>query len=80
MDKNDVAKKVSAIISRQLEVPSDLVEPKSSIERDLNADSIARVELLLELEETFEVSIPDRDSERIETVQDAIDCISSRVA
>lgn len=80
MDKVEITKKVNEIICAQLEVSPDQVKPAASFTEDLKADSLAVVELVLQLEETFKIEIPDEDTEQIKTVQDAIDYISSHVA
>lgn len=75
----DTADKVKEIITQQLDVEkADLAEEKSFIE-DLNADSLAIVELVLAFEEQFEIDIPDEDTEKIRTVGDAINYISDKV-
>lgn len=80
MDKVEITKKVNEIICAQLEVSPDQIKPAASFTEDLKADSLAVVELVLQLEETFKIEIPDEDTEQIKTVQDAIDYISSHVA
>ena len=80
MDKVEITKKVNEIICAQLEVSPDQVKPAASFAEDLKADSLAVVELVLQLEETFKIEIPDEDTEQIKTVQDAIDYISSHVS
>lgn len=75
----DTADKVKDIITQQLDVDkADLQEEKAFIE-DLNADSLAIVELVLAFEEQFEIDIPDEDTEKIRTVGDAIKYISDKV-
>ena len=71
----DVEAKVKEIISAQLEVSMDKVRPEASFVDDLKADSLAVVELVLALEEAFQIEIPDEDTEQIKTVKDAIDYI-----
>jgi len=61
----------------QLEVSPDRVKPEASFADDLKADSLAVVELVLALEETFKVEIPDEDTEKIKTVGDAINYIKT---
>jgi len=80
MDKAEIAKKVNEIICAQLEVAPDQVKPAASFAEDLKADSLAVVELVLQMEETFKIEIPDEDAEQIKTVQDAIDYVSSHVS
>jgi len=70
-----VEDKVKQIIVDQLGVDAADVTPASSFVDDLGADSLDRVELIMALEETFGMEIPDEDAERISTVQDAVDYI-----
>ena len=67
--------KVKQIIVDQLGVDAADVTPASSFVDDLGADSLDRVELIMALEETFGMEIPDEDAEKISTVQDAVDYI-----
>ena len=68
--------KVKEIIVEQLGVNADEVKPEASFIDDLGADSLDQVELIMAMEEEFEVSIPDEDAEKIATVQDAIDYVN----
>jgi len=70
-----VDEKVKQIIVDQLGVEPADVTPTASFVDDLGADSLDRVELVMALEETFGVEIPDEDAEKIATVQNAIDYI-----
>ena len=70
-----VEDKVKQIIVDQLGVDAADVTPASSFMDDLGADSLDRVELIMALEETFGMEIPDEDAEKISTVQDAVDYI-----
>jgi len=70
-----VEDKVKQIIVDQLGVDAGDVTPASSFVDDLGADSLDRVELIMALEETFGIEIPDEDAEKISTVQDAVDYI-----
>jgi acyl carrier protein len=67
--------KVKQIIAEQLGVEEDEVTPSSSFVDDLGADSLDTVELVMALEENFDLEIPDEAAEKIRTVQDAIDYI-----
>ena len=58
---------------------ADKVTPETSFINDLGADSLDTVELVMELEDEFEVSIPDEDAEKIQTVGNAIDYITSKL-
>jgi acyl carrier protein len=67
--------KVKQIIAEQLGVEEAEVTPSSSFVDDLGADSLDTVELVMALEENFDLEIPDEAAEKIRTVQDAIDYI-----
>jgi acyl carrier protein len=74
----DIAAKVKEIVSDKLDVDgADIDEGQDFIE-DLKADSLAVVEVVLALEEQFEIEIPDEDTEKIKTVRDAIDYIKAQ--
>jgi acyl carrier protein len=70
-----VEEKVKQIIVDQLGVEAAEVTPAASFVDDLGADSLDRVELVMALEETFDIEIPDEDAEKIVTVQNAVDYI-----
>ncbi len=63
------------IIVEQLSVEKDKVVPNASFVDDLGADSLDLVELIMAMEEGFDIEIPDEDAEKISTVQDAIDYV-----
>ena len=67
--------KVKQIVSEQLGVDEGEVTLSASFVDDLGADSLDRVELVMALEEAFDLEIPDEEAEKIRTVQDAIDYI-----
>ena len=71
-----VEEKIKKIISEQLDVDEKDVVPEASFVDDLGADSLDQVELIMAMEEEFDISIPDEDAEKIATVQDAIDYIN----
>jgi acyl carrier protein len=71
----DIASEVKRIIKEQLDVEEKDIKPESTFIEDLGADSLGLVELVLAFEEAFEIDIPDEDTEKIRTVQDAIDYI-----
>lgn len=74
----DIAAKVKEIVSDKLDVDgADIQEDQDFIE-DLKADSLAIVEVVLALEEQFEIEIPDEDTEKIKTVRDAIEYIKAQ--
>ena len=73
---SEVQEKVKKIICEQLDVSEEDVVPTASFVDDLGADSLDQVELIMAMEEEFDISIPDEDAEKIATVQDAIDYIN----
>jgi acyl carrier protein len=74
-ENKELFAKVKQIISEQLGVDEDEVTTTASFVDDLGADSLDQVELVMALEEKFEIEIPDDDAEKLRTVQDAIDYI-----
>jgi acyl carrier protein len=76
--KMAVAEKVKSIIAEQLGVKQDEVTPEASFIDDLGADSLDTVELVMALEEEFDIEIPDEDAEKIATVGDAIKYIEEK--
>jgi acyl carrier protein len=71
----DIGSEVKRIIKEQLDVEEKDIKPESTFIEDLGADSLGLVELVLAFEEAFEIDIPDEDTEKIRTVQDAVDYI-----
>jgi acyl carrier protein len=77
---SDVSEKVKNIICEQLDVSEEVVIPTASFVNDLGADSLDQVELIMAMEEEFDITIPDEDAEKIATVQDAVDYINKALA
>jgi len=73
--EESVEEKVKEIIVKQMGANKDQVTPETSFINDLGADSLDTVELVIELEDAFDVSIPDEDAEKMQTVGDAINYI-----
>ncbi len=71
----EIHEKVKQIISEQLGVDETEVTPSASFVDDLGADSLDQVELVMALEEEFDLEISDEDAEKMRSVQDAIDYI-----
>ncbi|WP_204105565.1 MULTISPECIES: acyl carrier protein [Spirulina sp. CCY15215] len=71
--------KVQKIIVDQLEVDEESVKPEATFADDLGADSLDIVELVMALEEEFDIEIPDEAAEKIETVQLAVDYINEKI-
>ena len=72
---SDIAKRVKEIVAEQLGVEESLVVPEATFMDDLGADSLDTVELVMALEEEFDIEIPDEDAEKIQSVNDAIEYI-----
>ena len=77
MDHDEVFEKVKEVIVDQLNVEEDDVTEEATFVDDLGADSLDIVELVMALEETFGVSIPDEDAEGIKSVGDAVSYIQT---
>ena len=73
----NITAEVKRIIKEQLDVDEKDIKPESTFIDDLGADSLGLVELVLAFEEAFEIDIPDEDTEKIRTVQDAVEYIES---
>ena len=71
-----IAERVKQIVAEQLGVDEDQITPEASFMDDLGADSLDTVELVMALEEEFDIEISDEDAEKIQTVQDAVDYIT----
>ena len=72
-----IEQKVKNIIADQLGVGEDEIKPAASFIEDLGADSLDIVELVMAMEEEFEVEIPDEEAENIKTVQDAVNYVTT---
>jgi acyl carrier protein len=72
-----VDQKMIDIIVEQLSVEKEKVVPNASFVDDLGADSLDLVELIMAMEEGFDIEIPDEDAEKISTVQDAINYVNN---
>ena len=75
---SDVAEKVKKIIVDQLGVSADEVKPEASFVEDLGADSLDLTELIMAMEEEFEVEIADDDAQKLLKVKDAISYIEEK--
>lgn len=76
MNATSTDKRVIKIVSEQLGVEEQKINPASSFVDDLGADSLDTVELVMAFEEEFKMEIPDEDAEKIKTVGDAIHYIN----
>jgi acyl carrier protein len=76
IDVAGIEAKVTEIVSEQMGVDKGEISRETSFINDLNADSLDTVELVMEFEDEFDMSIPDEEAEKIQTVGAAIDYIS----
>ena len=74
-----IQEQVYEIIQRKLSVNPEQITPVASFTEDLGADSLDTVELVMDLEEEFNITIPEEDQEKLRTVQDAIDYLESHL-
>jgi acyl carrier protein len=79
LSEHEIFEKVRDIIIDQLGVDEEEVKPESSFVDDLGADSLDIVEVVMALEEEFEIEIPDEDAEHIRTVEEAVEYIQEKV-
>ena len=80
MSSEDIEKKVLDIVSEQLQVDRAELSLEKSFLGDLKADSLDLVELVMEFEDEFKISIPDEDYEKIKTIGNAVEYIISHQA
>jgi len=77
----EIFNKVQSIVAEQLEIEDkNTIKPESKFAEDLGADSLDVVELVMALEEAFDIEIPDEAAEQIATVQAAVDYIEEKAA
>lgn len=75
----EIFNRVKKVVEEQLSVEPDEITPDASFANDLGADSLDTVELVMALEEEFKIEIPDEAAEKIATVGDAVEHISTKV-
>jgi acyl carrier protein len=78
MEAKNVEERVKNIIVEQLGVEPEQVKPEAQFVNDLGADSLDTVELIMALEEEFDIEIPDEQAEKIKTVGEALEHIKSK--
>lgn len=78
MDAKSIEERVKNIIVEQLRVEPEQVKPEAQFVNDLGADSLDTVELIMALEEEFDIEIPDEQAEKIKTVGEALEHIKSK--
>ena len=79
MTKEEVVAKLKAIVSDRLDVEEDQVTPEKNFVEDLGADSLDIVELIMGIEEEFDIEIPDEDAEKLTSVGEAMNYTLSKI-
>lgn len=79
MERDELLKKVKAIVADKLSISEDQITEAASFIEDLGADSLDTVELVMALEDEFSLDIPDEDAEKLTTVGKAMDYIVGHV-
>ncbi len=74
----DIFDKIAEIISEQLGIDINEITPETSFREDLDADSLDMVELMMSLEEEFDIEISEEEAEKIVTVNDAVEYVKER--
>ena len=74
-----IADRVKAVVAEELDVPESQVTDAATFDGDLKADSLMVVELVMSLEDEFDVEIPEEDAQKIRTVGDAISYIEEKL-
>lgn len=79
MSKDELYKKLQSLVAEKLEVDPSKVTPQASFRKDLGADSLDTYELVYAIEEELGITIPDEKANEFETVQDALDYLSTQI-
>jgi acyl carrier protein len=79
MDRTEVAKRLETVLVTELGLDGDKIREDAHFEEDLDVDSLGVVELLMALEDEFDVKIPDEEAESIVTVGQAIDLVHEKL-
>jgi len=80
MEREELLKKIKAIVADKLSISEDQVTEEASFIDDLGADSLDTVELVMALEDEFDLDIPDEEAEKMSTVGKAMDYVLSRIS
>lgn len=76
----DTFERIKKIIAEQLDIEENKIEPDASFAEDLGADSLDTVELIMALEEQFEIEIPDEEAQKLLTIKNTVNYINDKIA
>ena len=79
LSKKTMYDKVVEIIARQLQIDTDMIDEHTKIMEDLGADSLDVVEMLMAMEDSFGITVPDEDIEELVTVSDIVEYVESNM-
>ncbi|HCD71906.1 acyl carrier protein [Thermovirga lienii] len=79
MRMEEITARLKEIVMDRLDVEEDQIKPEASFVEDLGADSLDIVELIMGIEEEFDIEIPDEDAEKLTTVGDAMEYIKNKL-
>ena len=79
MKMEEVQAKLKEIVIERLNAEEDQIKPEASFVEDLGADSLDIVELIMGIEEEFDIEIPDEDAEKLTTVEEAMNYVKSKL-
>jgi acyl carrier protein len=79
LNRSDVVEKVREHLSTELEIPLDQISESTRMREDLDADSLDLYELVMELEDTYGISVSEEEAAEIETVAQAVDFVAGRL-
>ncbi len=76
----DHSDKIKQVIIERLELTEDELTLDSDIQKDLGADSLSVVELIMELEDAFNIEIPDEEAEKLRTIRDVVEYVDAKLS
>ena len=74
----NIQKEVIDLVAEQLNLKAENIKPENKFVEDLKADSLDTIEIVMSIEEKFNIQIPDKEAEKIETVKNAIDYVTKK--
>ena len=80
MDRGEISSRLSGVLVSELGLDADKINDDAHFEEDLDVDSLGVVELLMALEDEFDVKIPDEEAESIVTVGQAVDLVTKKLS